>query len=430
LASATHNPDPYWLLTWLGSKKITSTSELAVALGRPSIMRELRSVAERWSLNAMAPPPAVNLVAGAGLRLNDPLSCPSAVCRRHQVDILFRHAWHYFDTILLPDGVGSLLLSPPEGVENEYVQNEILGMVESALHIQNLGADRLVQYYPTIHGACGHAEASPLSQPPHWEAAWEAVETSILLEAEFRIKNLGEGAFSIWIHHPGVEFAPEFTIQPDANAPKTPDSLKALAVHRLVSQLMGALEDDLKVAYLLRGSLASTLWSHERAITRMSKSPDPYSVAFDVSFPTLENVPINELIAIRLANGDAFLAFRDSLTKAAKEMCACSDEPNYDRLANQIKLQVIDPEIARLNSRLRTAQTSLAKKATGTIALSTVGTLCAASMGLIPGAAAGAVLAASAIANLNKDLSKYIDDKAGIELSDMYFIWKALEHAE
>jgi hypothetical protein len=157
---------------------------------------------------------------------------------------------------------------------------------------------------------------------------------------------------------------------------------------------------------------------------------DPHTVAFNVSFPTLENVPINELISIRLENGDAFQDFRNAIAKAAREMCAISRGDSYDSLADQIKSDIVNPEINRLNKRMKSAQESIAKKAVGTIALSAIGTLCAASLGIVPAAAAGAVLAASAIGNLNKDFSKFIDDKNDIKLSNMYFIWKALKHAD
>jgi hypothetical protein len=426
----TEEENSYWLLNWLESRHIKSVSDAAAILSKPSILRELRLVAEQWSHNATILPSALNLVAGAGLKLNGPLSCSSSVCRRRQVDVLFRHAWHYFDKVLLPDGVGSLLLDPPDGLGSEDMQSAILRMIEITLHIQNLGASRLVNYYPTIHGTCGHAEASRLDQPTRWDEAWESVENSILTEADFSIKQIEEETFSIEIDSPQYEIRPGVDICLSKDEPRNKDYIKSIAAHRVASDYMYALEEDMKVAHLLQGPLASTLWSHQRAISILSESPDPAGVAFQVSFPTLENVPINELIAIRETNADAFVAFRDAIMKAVKEMSANCKSPDYERLANQIKLEVIDPEIARLNDRLRTAKNALAYKAATTIALSAVGTLCASSLGFIPGAIVGTLSTASAISNLTKDSSKYIDDKREIQLSDMYFAWKALKHAE
>jgi hypothetical protein len=269
-----------------------------------------------------------------------------------------------------------------------------------------------------------------LGQPARWEAACKEVETSILAEADFTVKEIGQRAFSIRIEPPTSEIAPEFRIWLDKDAPEDQDLLMSHFAHQLASEYMSALERDLKVAHLLKGSLGSTLWSHQRAISAMSEAPDPASVALHVSFPTLENVPINELIAIRSTNQDAFIAFRNAITRAAREMSANNGALNHKELSNRITLDVIEPELANLNQRLRSAKRSLTRKAATTIVLSSVGTLCAASLGLFPAAAIGALGTAAAISNISKDVSKYIDEKREIELSDMYFIWKALNHAE
>jgi len=141
-------------------------------------------------------------------------------------------------------------------------------------------------------------------------------------------------------------------------------------------------------------------------------------------------VPIKELIAIRSTNQDAFISFRDAITRAAKEISARNCTLSHQELANQIRLDFVEPELARLNQRLRSAKRSLTRKTATSIALSSVGTLCAASIGLFPAAAVGALGTAAAIANISKDTSKYIDEKREIEIADMYFIWKALKHAE
>ncbi len=322
------------------------------------------------------------------------------------------------------------MLSPPNDLSSEDLRSGILRMAEVALYIQEIGAGNLVHYYPTAHGTYGHVEASCLGRPNHWDAAWDAVEKSILAEASFSIRKVGERSFSVRIEASADEVSPIVEIQLEKDEPADEDYLRSRATRTVAPDYMEALESDLKLANVLKGPLASTLWSHQRAIAALGEMPDPSSIAFNVSFPTLENVPIKELIAIRSANGDAFHAFRDAIAKAAREMCAVSREPSYDSLAKQIKSQVIDPEITRLNIRLKTAKASLARKAAGTITLSTVGTLCAASLGIVPAATAGVVVAAAAIGNLTKDLSKFIDDRDAVRLSDMYFIWKALKHAE
>lgn len=420
----------YWLLNWLGSKRIRSISEAGVALSRKSTLRELRAAAEQWSESVPFPPDSLNLVAGSGLNFSDDLTCPNPICRHQQVDLLFRHAWHYFDKILLPDRVGGLLLNPPENWPVKYRNESLLNAIEIVLHIQELGASSLVSYYP-VNGKLRDAiDNDELDEPRHWEGAWEDVEGTMLEKAKFIIKSESKGKFLVNVSDPFLQVTNGVDIQLEKNDPSDEDSLRRFAAHRLTHRHMGPLAQDIRTAHDLKGSLASTVWSHEQALIYMSKAPDPSSVAFHISFPTLENVPINELIEIRSANGDAFLSFRNSLTKAAREMSANYKSLGYEELARQIKSEIIDDEIAKLNKRLRTAKSALTRKVITAITLSSVGTLCAAFFGLFPAIATGTIATGAAIANINKDASKYIDDKREIELSDMYFVWKALNHAK
>ena len=104
----------YWLFGWLDSHRIKSVPDIRRALGDKAHIEELREVSEQWRASASnVNDDGINLVAGTGLRLDDLLTCPSLPCRQQQVDVLFRHAWHYFDRILLPDGVGHLLENGP-----------------------------------------------------------------------------------------------------------------------------------------------------------------------------------------------------------------------------------------------------------------------------------------------------------------------------
>jgi hypothetical protein len=152
--STIGNNPTYWLVGWLEANKVRTVPQAAALLAKPPRVRELRKVAEQWWESVGTHVPAgLNLVAGTGLRLDDDLTCPNPTCRRQQIDVLFRHAWHYFDRVLLPDGVGELLLYPPRGWNHEYMLEVLLGRIELVLHIQQLGAIDLVYYYPKTQRA-------------------------------------------------------------------------------------------------------------------------------------------------------------------------------------------------------------------------------------------------------------------------------------
>jgi hypothetical protein len=130
--SQTASGHGYWLTGWLESRRISSARQLRIALGSESHLTELRELAEQWSeATCSTSYSGTNLVAGTGLRLDDLLTCPNLPCRRKSVDVLFRHAWHYFDTILLPDGVGGLLLDRPDKWDDEFFLNTLLNWIRA-----------------------------------------------------------------------------------------------------------------------------------------------------------------------------------------------------------------------------------------------------------------------------------------------------------
>ena len=194
----------YWLLGWLESNKVKSVAQAAALLAKPLRIRELRRAAELWSESmGTNAPPGLNLVAGTGLCLDDLLTCPSPTCRRRQVDVLFRHARHYFDRVLLPDGVGDLLLHPPRSWGQDYLLEMLLGRIDLVLHIQNLGASDLVYYYPrTSHAAENCADGIGPDQETQWADAWRGVEAALASEGHYHFEELGPRRFRVHFFDP------------------------------------------------------------------------------------------------------------------------------------------------------------------------------------------------------------------------------------
>ena len=91
--------------------------------------------------------------------------------------------------------------------------------------------------------------------------------------------------------------------------------------------------------------------------------------------------------------------------------------------------ELVRPELDKIDHRLRAAKRTLARKTAVSIGIAVLATKCGLMLGLGPGLADAAGVAAMA-AGVGGAGAKYFDDKQGIELSDMYFLWKALSHAE
>ena len=98
-------------------------------------------------------------------------------------------------------------------------------------------------------------------------------------------------------------------------------------------------------------------------------------------------------------------------------------------IADAIRLDLIEPELARLNLKFKSAQRALQRKAAFSTALTVIATVC----GLLVDGSAGAVGGAGLgmlVSGAVPSASKFCDVKAELEASDMFFLWKALGHAE
>ncbi|MGH9928413.1 MAG: hypothetical protein ACREA9_04190 [Pyrinomonadaceae bacterium] len=139
-------------------------------------------------------------------------------------------------------------------------------------------------------------------------------------------------------------------------------------------------------------------------------------------------MPVRELVAIRLAEGDSFAAFRAALTKAAQDMMNNNQGVSSQGVAKSAVDDVVRPELARIELKLRAAKRALTRKTAVSLVLGALATKCGLLLGV--GSAAAEVAGIGAfIAGSGTAGSKYIEEKQTIELSDMYFLWKALGHA-
>lgn len=419
----------YWLSGWLESKKVDTAERAASLLSDQSELNEMRDVAAQWSASVGTyKPVGSNLVAGTGLRLDDRLTCPNPTCRRQQVDVLFRHAWHYFDQVLLCDGAGNLLLAPPAHWNREVLLRALLQQIELVMYIDQIGARDLVNFYPKpdMQTFDFNRVVAP-ERRPEWLRAWREVGDYLLTKEFYEIEEIKPNHFHVTFTDPTLNITAGYDMV-QTSGDSSEEALRKKVAHNLMHFHMDYLTEDLWATYKLNGSLGSTVWSHERVLSQVSKNPGASDVLFRLSLPSLAHVPINELIAIREHEGGSFAAFRGALTRATKELATGGHSDNPEDLATEISRDIIEPEIARLNQRLNTAQRALTRKATFSVVLSALATTCGLLMGLPPSVATAAG-ATCLTTGAGGAVAKYLDEKQAIELSDMYFLWKALGHA-
>ena len=102
---------PYWIFNWFDTHKIDCLEAAERALSDPSVLEDFREVALMANELLPAQVDSENVIlAGRGLDLTSQLQCSTSACRQHQVDELFRKAWHYFDRIIVDDAVSHRLI--------------------------------------------------------------------------------------------------------------------------------------------------------------------------------------------------------------------------------------------------------------------------------------------------------------------------------
>src|SRR5216110_391033 len=94
----------YWFATWLRAHRVRDESSLRTALNQPRALQRLLESAPAPTIPTRnESPDKIDLTGGKGIDLTGELGCRHIDCLTKEIDSLFRHAWHYFDDIRLPD---------------------------------------------------------------------------------------------------------------------------------------------------------------------------------------------------------------------------------------------------------------------------------------------------------------------------------------
>ena len=289
--------------------------------------------------------------------------------------------------------------------------------------LKEIGGVPLVSYYPTSRVVVQNHPAKGESGD-RWHAAWAEVVPEFLSNGEYKLHSLGRGSYELEATDPFVDAT--LKLRTRAKKSQALEILRRQFVNRRIDRHMMELERDLSAAQQLKGTLGSAIATHEKVLGRLSGT-ESANVLFNISLPSLEHLPIRELIALRAQEGDAFAAFRQALSRAALELFSTSSNARPQQLAVQLVRDFIDPEISKIDSRLRSARRALSRKVAVSLPIAAVSAVCGLHLGINPVAAGAAGLLLTGAQNA---AAKYFEEKQAVEMSDMFFLWKALKHAE
>jgi hypothetical protein len=426
---------PGWFHGWLVENRISSEAEAFAATQDPKGMGDLIRRAEEHQPQPLRQHQARSIMAGRSLDLTEYVNCGNPDCITRQVDRLFSRVWYYFDKVFVvgPESHWFLhfLATNPSP---ETVGNRVATWSRPIYHIRAIGAENLIGW---------------IDKPPPCRVHWKEFDAlgnyQLMQDAANTIANTLMNEGTLWQYQP-EGYPPELVLSHPQlfegshgydltelqAAQKAGVSLESVFISKLVQTYWLGAASDLYTAstmHLPIGLGAGLEATMAQALgTKAAAAPlSVGDVAFNLSLPVVDGLPVKELLAVRAAEQDAFETFRDSLTRAIKERLASGgDSEPADKIAGEIQEDVIEPALHEIKRRLHVAENALVKSHRYNIVVAGLATVC----GLIGALPLAIPLAVGAVAGAVTVESKFISDKKNISLSDMYFLWQAKEHAD
>jgi len=414
----------YWVFDWLRENSIVSLAEATAFLPKYRVLSGLQQRAElaaQEQAGRVVGRTGPSIIAGMGMDLSGGrMVCPSPSCMREQVDKLLKHVWHYFDAVVVDD-VLTPLLSEKWGGSKKGLVRAILAQLAPLLYIEEIGAAEFVRF---------RAKSRCVE---HWEQHAVEEGLQVLLDARAQlVGGLIAGAkFRVRRHGDQDVYEMECADSEVGVFTAVGDKDEYQAKTFLAGQVFAEYMVDLVADVSASRECRLPLGSAQAFVGRMLQMSRPVSVAdviFQLDLPVIEGVPTAALVAIRRDESEYFSSFRNALSRAARERLELCPGHASAAIADEIRADVIEPELEKIRLRLATAESSLAKKSSAGIFLGALATTCGLLSGVVPALALSAGVVET-IGVVGPAASKHIDEQRETSLSDMYFLWKAMAHA-
>jgi hypothetical protein len=423
-----------WLYQWMDSYLVRSPQRAASLLTKAEPLEALREIAYEASQaeNSTAGTTGIaanTIIAGGDLDFSS-RACRSWSCRKKQVDRLFSHVWHYFDRIIVVGPRPSNFIYDWDIYDREELVDELLEDIRLLLYLRNIGADDLL-VFTNKPGRCTR----------HWRKhAREVGLGSALPEASKLIERLADEveieAMPCEGHDTPVPHNTHYTIihpllptvftsyGPRGRASSPSGRLKI--AEDVVSLLSAGLVSDIRASRQLDASLGSRFFFDREMLRAAKRKGTEADVAFRLRLPVLDGIEPELLLRVRQDEQDAFESFRTKLRLAAKERLERSEDPDAEKIALELRSDIINPALNDIERRLKAATKLMQHKAGLNIGLGSLITTCGllAANPVITGAGVAAMVGLNITA-----ANKYLDEQRDIALSDMYFLWRAKQHA-
>src|SRR6266496_1203339 len=423
----------YWFWDWMKENDVRDKHSLRRAIYKGTALDRLTALApEPVIFERNSPPLESEITAGKGFDLTGDLGCHHIDCLSKEIDGLFRHAWHYFDKISIPDQASFALSRFDDHKKRATLVDDLLPFVLVLRQIDGISGLDLIRFEvrnPPCRQHLGqHAREAGIDQGfaniddlvdeiartarIHWEDGTDSDHKHL----DYRIDH------PFFSHSEWGSICSKYDTLPEADSERAP----AVARH-VVHKYLAALSSDALASRRARTALGSSIPFYSKLLAT-HPSPHVESVAFEIPLPISENAPLDSLIKLRGENAEAFTRFQAALRSAITERLNTAGDANAETMGREIRRDVIDPELAKIRATISSSRFIAARAAGAGVAIGTI----LATVGLmtpLAGSIGGALAVGGAVTIAAQALKKANDDELAalkeIRQSDLYFLFQA-----
>jgi hypothetical protein len=419
----------FWLYDWIDTLEIKKAEEAESLLKNSGLRKELRKRASEVEFTTEPIPKsdAPTIVAGRAIDLSGDLDCYGWECMKQQIDKLFSNVWHYFDRIVIV-GPSAYDFSNLWGFDEKEDVDDILyrqlNYIRLLLYIREIGAEDLVVFRQKRPACAVHLEQH-LKDVGLDETLVhsEKLISDLATNAKVIVEEEHDEYINYAFIHPEVEHTHWGAIE--KSEARSESALRYAVSAQILKVFLAHLASDIYTARVLKSPLGSTVNLHGQILNSFNGGIQEADVAFKLDLPVLKDVSPKTLLDIRNNEQSYFEKFRQSLRLAIKERIENVSDKRADKIAEEIRMDIINPALSDIELRLNAARKTMERKVGLSAVLGSLVTTCGiltlnpviAGIGVT--AATGGSLTAS---------QKFIEEKRDVSLSDMYFLWKAQEH--
>jgi len=415
----------YWVFDWLDRHRASTLDSVKLLLLNPVAVQELRqgAAAAIKQFGRKTHSKNESVLVGRGIDLSGQLDCFAPDWRRQQAHRLFNKVWHYFDKIVIEDAVAHELAH--HAAEKE-LPKWLVSHLEVLLYLREIGAEPLLDFKlkppPCQVHLSQHVKEASLSAILDAE---DEVARSVAQRAEIVLKkrakvvsyqvNFDEFEHTQWGELPLAEIGE-----------LKKDEIGVLAVKQIFKEFVAFLASDVRAARMYNLPLGTAIPFHQRLL-RTANPPTVADVVMNLQLPVIEGIAPDVLLRIRQDEHECFERFRTQLRVAIQERLQAKDTKEPAKIANEIKQDIIQPELNAIRDRLSAAEKTVVKKSAVGIFMGALATTCGLLAVVVPAVALVGGLAAT-LGLAGNAATKYLDEKNDISLKNMYFAWRAEKH--